>query len=179
MKKIQEGFTLIELMIVVAIIGILAAIALPQYQDYTIRTQITEGFTLASAAKTAVVDTYASKNTGSIVAYTGLGVPPSNSYGYQFTASEKVARIAIAGMANVTAPAAGESSITITYAGKLNSAAVMNGNTLVLEPGSGVVSNTTGLPAGPIAAGNPIVWGCHLGAANPAIHKYIPGNCRY
>ena len=54
MKKRQLGFTLIELMIVVAIIGILAAIAIPAYQDYTIRAQVSEGLTLVSGAKTAV-----------------------------------------------------------------------------------------------------------------------------
>ena len=54
MKKLQQGFTLIELMIVVAIIGILAAIAIPAYQDYTQRAQIGEAFTIVSAAKTAI-----------------------------------------------------------------------------------------------------------------------------
>lgn len=53
-RSIQQGFTLIELMIVVAIIGILAAVALPAYQDYTIRSKVTEGLTLAASAKTAV-----------------------------------------------------------------------------------------------------------------------------
>jgi len=61
MKKVQSGFTLIELMIVVAIIGILAAIALPAYQDYTKRSHVSEGLTLAAAAKVAVTEYYASE----------------------------------------------------------------------------------------------------------------------
>jgi type IV pilus assembly protein PilA len=63
MKKLQHGFTLIELMIVVAIIGILAAIAIPAYQDYTIRAQVSEGMNLAAAAKTAVAETYLNRGT--------------------------------------------------------------------------------------------------------------------
>jgi type IV pilus assembly protein PilA len=61
-KKLQQGFTLIELMIVIAIIGILAAIAIPAYQNYTIRAQVTEGLTLADGWKTAIAEYYA--NTG-------------------------------------------------------------------------------------------------------------------
>jgi type IV pilus assembly protein PilA len=61
MKKIQKGFTLIELMIVVAIIAILAAIAIPQYQNYIIRTQVSEGMNLADGAKTAVAEFYNNK----------------------------------------------------------------------------------------------------------------------
>ena len=61
MRRVQKGFTLIELMIVIAIIGILAAIAIPAYQDYTIRAQVSEGMTLAAAAKTAVSESFSDK----------------------------------------------------------------------------------------------------------------------
>ena len=58
MKKIQQGFTLIELMIVIAILGILMAIAIPAYQDYTVRAKVSEGMNVASSAKLAVAETY-------------------------------------------------------------------------------------------------------------------------
>jgi len=66
MKKLQKGFTLIELMIVVAIIGILAAIAIPAYQDYTIRAQVSEGMNLAAAAKAAVAETFLNRGTAPV-----------------------------------------------------------------------------------------------------------------
>ena len=82
MQKIQKGFTLIELMIVVAIIGILAAIAIPAYQDYTIRAQVTEGLNLAAAAKTAISETYASRGVAPTDrAAAGLSPAPADTNG--------------------------------------------------------------------------------------------------
>ena len=92
MQKLQQGFTLIELMIVVAIIGILAALAVPAYQDYTIRSKVSEAASLASAARTAV-DVYYSENgtlPGTTVTNTSLGLSAPASYTAKYVASVNV-----------------------------------------------------------------------------------------
>ena len=91
MNRVQSGFTLIELMIVIAIIGILAAIALPAYNDYTARAQVSEAVNLASGLKLQVADVYADTGTLVGVASGADGIPLANTVLGKYTTGVSVA----------------------------------------------------------------------------------------
>ncbi len=165
--KVQKGFTLIELMIVVAIIGILAAIAIPAYQDYTIRSKVTEGLNLASSAKVAVAEGYQSNDLAGVAAAATAWNAPN------FKATKYVTDINVAGATGI---------ITVTYDGA-NIPQLAGANTLVLEPSIAKVALVAGL------SGN-VDWACDsiangtstaLGLPNTAgtiLAKYVPTQCK-
>ena len=122
MQKMQQGFTLIELMIVVAIIGILAALAVPAYQDYTIRSKVSEAASLASAARTAVDISYSENGTLlNTMSNSALGLSSSVSYAGKYVQSVSVGNNGV-----VTA--------TLRTISELGAAGVSGSNTVIYTP---------------------------------------------
>ena len=157
MKAIQKGFTLIELMIVVAIIGILAAIAIPAYQDYTIRAQVTEGLNLAGAVKASVAETYAQS-----------GLWPANN------AEAGVGNNADITGKYVTDVLVNDGGITITYGNQANNNIATN--TLGLTPWTSANNDVIWVCGNRTAPANAIAGGT---AANTSLlDKYMPQTCR-
>ena len=143
MKTIQKGFTLIELMIVIAIIGILAAIAIPAYQNYTIRAQVTEGLNLADGWKTSVSEFYAQNGTFP-ASVTNAAGSASNTVMYAVGASTGKY---VSGVTVV------KGAITVTYS-----------NTAPYVANKAIAAQTLALTPY-LSANNDIVWVCGLATA--------------
>jgi type IV pilus assembly protein PilA len=169
---VKKGFTLIELMIVVAIIGILAAIAIPAYQDYTVRSKVTEGLSLASAAKVAVAEGFQSNDMPGVAA-------AGFAWNTGFVPTKYVTSVLVT--ANPPLGAAGDGVITVTYSGNIPQ---VSGKTLILTP----FINKVLLAAGQTGS---IDWACTsstndtaqaqglLGTAAGSINaKYVPTSCK-
>jgi type IV pilus assembly protein PilA len=148
MKSMQKGFTLIELMIVVAIIGILAALAIPAYQDYTARAQMSEAMVLASGLKTAVSEVYS--QDGSCPTNGSNGIAAATSISGKYVAS-------------VTTAGTGSANGGCTIQATMNTSGVA----------TGIQSKTLTLTMTTSATAGSFTWAC----TSSALQKYVPKAC--
>ncbi len=159
MIKMQKGFTLIELMIVVAIIGILAAIALPAYQDYTKRAKMSEVILAAGACRTTITEVYQSGTSAS--------APSANGWGCESTSATSKY------VASITTDTAG--TVTVTAQGI--DTALIDGKSITLTPYSDVTAATIMSPSNDFGKAV-AVWKCGPATSNGVPAKFLPGSCR-
>jgi type IV pilus assembly protein PilA len=158
MKRVQQGFTLIELMIVVAIIGILAAVALPAYQQYTKKAKMAEVILAASACRTTITEVYQSMSSGASVALNGWGCESASA------SSKYVASVATSV----------NGVITVTPSTAFNDTDI-SGSTVVMTPYADVAA-TTAMTTSANAGQQIAAWKCTPGSTT--IAKYLPGSCK-
>ncbi len=157
MKAVQKGFTLIELMIVVAIIGILAAVALPAYQDYTARARMSEVILAASACRTSITESVQS----------ALVLPAAGAWGCE--TSQLVAAASSQYVTTIMTSSSGEVHVTIQ---NINTTA--NGESVILQPSSTAATGTA-----PVVGDSVSSRACGPDPANTSdISNFLPGSCR-
>ena len=154
MKQVQKGFTLIELMIVIAIVGILAAVALPAYQDYTVRAKVSEGLAKAAEAKTTIAEFY--------VARARFPADAGEAGIDQNVATDLVKSIKMDDAA--WDPDNGGELRVVMNEGKLGGSTTSSNNSFVLS----VASTVNGT----------VIWKCKVGTTDPLPSKYLPASCR-
>ena len=159
MKRMQKGFTLIELMIVVAIIGILAAVALPAYQTYTIKAKVSEAILATSQCRTAVSEVYQTGSISSVLAVNGWGC-------------EEVTGPATKYVQTVTTSNVGVIQVLTTAATDLKDAA---STTITLTPQNASGTTMAGASAMPAQVST---FKCVSGGTAPMPTKYLPGSCK-